>query len=147
MRHSTLLAVVVALALLLVVACCIYLGLRADPVEVRARLVGEWRLHTDAPHSRQLILNEDGTGLVSDSYFRGGPRSIAAWSVGPNGRTISIVMARPEAGGEREIGGPFKLRTDGKLSGLVLTHAGGDSPGTFAYLKHDDEPTRPAPTN
>jgi len=139
MKYRVLMAVVVAVAFLLVVACCVHFGLRQDPAAVRARLVGEWRLHTDAPHSRQLILYEDGTGEVSDSYFRGGPRSIAAWSVSPDGRTISILMARPEAGGEREIGGPFKLRTDGKYSGLVLTHAGGDLPGTVAYLKRDEE--------
>jgi len=102
------------------------------------RFVGVWNLHTDAPCSRQMVLREDGTGSVSDSEFRGGPRKIASWSVNADERVLSIIMARPEVHGETEIGGPYQLKTEGKRSGLVLTHTGGDAPGTFAYMKEDE---------
>ena len=102
-------------------------GSEAPAVSERERFVGVWNLHTDAPCSRQMVLREDGTGTVSDSELRGGPREIASWSVDADARVLSIVMARPEVGGQTEVGGPYELRTEGRRSGLVLTHTGGDA--------------------
>src|SRR4030066_312205 len=128
--------IAIAIALVTVVAGLWIQSRSTDPsVSERARFVGVWNLHTDAPHSRQMVLREDGTGSVSDSYFRGGPRKIASWSVNADERVISIVMARPEVHRETEIGGPYQLKTKGKRSGLGLPHTGGALPGPVASLK------------
>ena len=131
--------IAIGIALVTVVAGLWIQARSTDPsVSERARFIGVWNLHTDAPHSRQMVLREDGTGSVSNSYFRGGPRQVASWSVNADERVLSIIMARPEVHRETEIGGRYQLKTKGKRSGLVLTHTGGDLPGTFAYLKEDE---------
>jgi len=132
-------AIAIAIALVTVLAGLWIQSRSIDPsISERDRFVGVWNLHTDAPCSRQMVLREDGTGSVSDSELRGGPREIASWSVDRDERVISIVMARPEVHRETEIGGPYQLKTKGKRSGLVLTHTGGDAPGRFAYIKEDE---------